>query len=59
MCVTCTHFRPNVHPGPAPHRCAFVDAPLADDALRLDCPDHAPADPALRRALWERFVRPG
>lgn len=59
MCVTCTHFRPNVSAGPAPHRCAFVDAPLADDALRLDCPDHAPADPALRLQLWERFVRPG
>jgi hypothetical protein len=40
MCVTCTHFRPNVRRGPAPHHCALVDAPLANDQVRLDCPEH-------------------
>lgn len=59
MCVTCTHFRPHVRSGPAPHHCALVDAPLHAEALRLDCPDHALADEAARQALWHRFVSPG
>ncbi len=42
MCVTCTHFRPNVRAGAKPHHCALVDAPLRDDDLRLDCPEHVP-----------------
>lgn len=57
MCVTCTHFRPHVRAGATPHHCAFVDAPLADEQLRLDCPDHARADDAARRDLWRRFLR--
>ena len=40
MCVTCTHFRPNVRSGVSPHHCALVDAPLADEQFRLDCPEH-------------------
>jgi DNA-binding MarR family transcriptional regulator len=40
MCVTCTHFRPDVHDGPMPHHCDFVDAPMAARHLRLDCADH-------------------
>lgn len=59
MCVTCTHFRPNVRAGASPHHCALVDAPLADDQLRLDCPDHERADDAARGDLWEKFVRAG
>jgi DNA-binding MarR family transcriptional regulator len=44
MCATCTHFRPNVSADPErAHHCAFVDAPLGDRSLRLDCPDHLPA----------------
>lgn len=56
MCATCTHFRPNVRTGPAPHHCAFVDAPLANDQLRLDCPEHELAAEDARGELWERFV---
>jgi DNA-binding MarR family transcriptional regulator len=56
MCVTCTHFRPHVRKGASPHHCALVDAPLAGDELRLDCPDHDLAPDARRRALWEQFV---
>jgi DNA-binding MarR family transcriptional regulator len=59
MCVTCTHFRPNVHVGDAPHHCAFIDAPLVPEQLRLDCPDHAAAADAERRELWARFLTPG
>lgn len=58
MCVTCTHFRPNVRPGPAPHHCALVDAPLADDQVRIDCPEHELAAEAPRRELWAQFTRP-
>lgn len=58
MCVTCTHFRPHVRPGSSPHHCALVDAPLAGDQLRLDCPEHGPLTDEARRELWEHFVRP-
>jgi len=58
MCVTCTHFCPSVRGGESPHHCAFVDAPLANEQLRLDCPEHELADESSRRELWERFMRP-
>lgn len=59
MCVTCVHFRPRVHDGDAPHHCAFIDAPLADHELRLDCRDHEEAPAPDREAIWERFLRAG
>jgi len=59
MCVTCTHFRPHVHDGASPHHCALVDAPLAAEELRIDCPEHERADDATRQRLWLSFVRPG
>ena len=59
MCVTCTHFRPNVREGAAPHHCAFVDAPLAHEQLRIDCQEHDLADAATRTELWQRLTRPG
>jgi DNA-binding MarR family transcriptional regulator len=58
MCVSCTHFRPNVREGDAPHHCAFVDAPLAGEQLRVDCPDHELAPEAVRAETWTRFLRP-
>jgi len=57
MCVTCVYFRPNVRTGATPHHCALVDAPLANDQIRLDCPEHELAAEEPRRALWERFIR--
>lgn len=59
MCVTCTHFRPNVRQGPSPHHCALVDAPLAAEQLRLDCPEHTLAAEATRDELWQQFMRSG
>lgn len=59
MCVTCTHFRPNVRAGSTPHHCALVDAPLANDQLRVDCAEHELAPAEARAALWDAFVRPG
>ncbi|HEX6119438.1 MAG TPA: MarR family winged helix-turn-helix transcriptional regulator, partial [Dongiaceae bacterium] len=59
LCVTCVHFRPNAHPhDPAgPHHCAFVDAPLAETDLRLDCGDHSPANADAANAAWAGFLQ--
>jgi DNA-binding MarR family transcriptional regulator len=57
MCATCTHFRPNVHEGPLPHHCGFVDAPMASRHMRIECGEHEVASPSDRAAAWERFVR--
>lgn len=56
MCATCVHFRPRVHKGPKPHHCAFVDAPMAAQHLRLDCADHQEAAADQQRAAWARFL---
>ncbi|MDQ7848678.1 MAG: MarR family transcriptional regulator [Armatimonadota bacterium] len=57
MCVTCRFFQPNVHrDSDRPHHCAFVDAPFGDRHLRLDCPDHQPADARQRNEAWKRFA---
>lgn len=56
MCATCTYFRPNVHTGEKPHHCALIDAPLATDQLRLDCPEHVLAAEATRREIWQQFL---
>jgi DNA-binding MarR family transcriptional regulator len=56
MCTTCTSFRPRVHDGPLPHHCAFVDAPMADRHLRLDCPDHTEATNSERAQIWRAFA---
>lgn len=56
MCVSCTSFRPRVHDGPMPHHCAFVDAPMADRHLRLDCSDHTEASKSERAQTWRAFA---
>jgi DNA-binding MarR family transcriptional regulator len=44
MCVTCSFFRQDIHPGEAsPHHCALLDVPLGRADLRVDCPEHEPA----------------
>jgi DNA-binding MarR family transcriptional regulator len=57
MCLTCTHFRPHVHAGEAPHHCALVDAPLQPEQLRLDCPEHQRASDQKRREQWREFTQ--
>lgn len=58
MCVSCAHFRPNVHSDAAtPHHCAFVDAAFGDASLRLDCDDHVEADASARLESWARFLK--
>jgi DNA-binding MarR family transcriptional regulator len=57
MCATCTHFRPNVHDGPLPHHCAFVDAPMASRHMRIECGEHEQASASDRATAWARFIR--
>jgi DNA-binding MarR family transcriptional regulator len=56
MCVSCIHFRPHVRDGATPHHCAFVDAPMAETQLRLDCHEHEPASAEQQRLHWARFA---
>jgi DNA-binding MarR family transcriptional regulator len=40
MCTSCAYFRPNVHAdGRLPHHCAYIDKPLGNAELRIDCPE--------------------
>jgi DNA-binding MarR family transcriptional regulator len=59
LCVTCAHFQPNAHShNPAgPHHCAYVDAPLAETDLRVDCGEHSPARPEAANAAWAGYLR--
>ena len=61
LCVTCVHFHPNAHPNnPAgAHHCAFVDAPLGELDLRLDCGDHRGAPQDVANAAWSSLLRTG
>jgi DNA-binding MarR family transcriptional regulator len=41
MCLSCSHFAPHAHRDKAlPHHCRFIDAPLGEGDLRIDCPEH-------------------
>jgi len=58
MCPSCTYFRPNAHADrERPHHCAFVNTPIGDADLRLDCRDHSAAGVADRHRLWQLFIR--
>jgi DNA-binding MarR family transcriptional regulator len=39
-CTTCRFFRPDLHPGAAPHHCLRLEAPLLNADLRVDCQLH-------------------
>lgn len=56
-CLSCKHFQPNRNPDPAaPHHCGLTNGPLPVAMLRLDCVDHAPADPAQQVRNWQALV---
>jgi DNA-binding MarR family transcriptional regulator len=57
MCLTCTHFRPNVHAAARPHHCALVDAPMRATHLRLACDEHAMASAESQTTQWQQFRR--
>ena len=50
-CTTCRFFRPDLHPGVAPHHCRLLDAPLLNADLRVDCRLHerAASSPGVGR----------
>lgn len=57
MCVTCQHFRPNVHPeSTAPHHCAYVDAAFGDRQHMIDCPDHKTLPPDEQEGIWRHYL---
>lgn len=57
LCVTCRFFRPHAHDNAeTPHHCAFVDAAFGDQALQLDCGDHAPANADDEARNWRTFI---
>lgn len=44
MCLSCRHFRADAHPGKSrQHHCGFIDAPIGDADLRIECADHEEA----------------
>ncbi|SPP64208.1 MarR family winged helix-turn-helix transcriptional regulator [Nitrospira lenta] len=60
MCAGCAYFQPYVHADSArPHHCGFVDAPLGEGQLRLDCPDFVPGVERDQERRWQTFVRGG
>jgi hypothetical protein len=57
MCVGCRYFRPNEHPGSdAAHHCAYIDAPIGDADLRVDCPEMEPVEAGGGERLWRVFI---
>ena len=57
MCASCTYFQPYVHADAAqPHHCGFVNKPMGEAHLRLDCPDFIPASDFDRANGWQRFL---
>jgi DNA-binding MarR family transcriptional regulator len=60
MCAGCAYFQPYVHADSArPHHCGFVNAPLGEGQLRLDCPDFVPGVERDQVRRWQTFVRGG
>lgn len=60
MCAGCTYFQPYVHADAArPHHCGFVNKPLGEGQLRLDCPDFLPGSEAEQPRRWQEFVSGG
>jgi DNA-binding MarR family transcriptional regulator len=60
MCAGCTYFQPYVHADAAhPHHCGFVNKPLGEGQLRLDCPDFVPGGEADQPRRWQQFLGGG
>lgn len=57
MCTECRFFQPNRYPGDErPHHCAFLDSPISDVDLRIDCEEMEPAAAEARPHLLEAFL---
>lgn len=58
MCVNCRFFGPFAHAdGGRPHHCGFLDAPIGDSLLQVDCGDFVPAADGRLEELWSLFAR--
>lgn len=56
MCVSCRNFRPNHHDDiERPHHCDYLNLPLGDRSLRLDCPVFEPASTAQVNDMWANY----
>lgn len=56
MCVSCRFFRPHQYAEAVqPHHCDYVNAPIGDHALRLDCAEYEPASISQAKESWDRF----
>jgi len=57
MCVGCRFFRPNSHPGTSKaHHCAYIDAPIGDRDLRIDCGEMEPVSTDRAATLWRLYI---
>ena len=43
MCITCKYFDPNKGNESKPHFCRLLEAPIGNEDLQVDCPDHQQA----------------
>ena len=60
MCAGCAYFRPYVHADAVrPHRCEFVNKPIGEGQLRLECSDFIPGAPADQPGRWQTFLSGG
>ncbi|HYD82044.1 MAG TPA: MarR family winged helix-turn-helix transcriptional regulator [Paucimonas sp.] len=58
MCISCKYFEPHRHAdSKAPHHCRFVNAPIGDQDLRIDCAEHEAADADVAQRNWMVFIR--
>lgn len=56
MCVSCRFFRPHQYDDAGqPHHCDYVNAPIGDSALRLNCAEYEPAPVSQAKESWDRF----
>ncbi|MGB0951710.1 MAG: MarR family winged helix-turn-helix transcriptional regulator [Planctomycetota bacterium] len=57
MCTECRFFQPNRYQGKdRPHHCKFLDSPIANVDLRIDCAEMEPAAADARPHLLEAFL---
>jgi len=57
MCASCSYFQPYVHADSAqPHHCGFVNKPMGETQLRLDCHDFVPGSVREQADRWRQFL---
>jgi hypothetical protein len=58
MCVNCRFFNPFVYTdSEQPHHCGFLNAPIGDRMLQVDCGDFDPSAEERREEVWISFAR--